>query len=94
MSDHQTLVSIHTALNLIAPNRPILGEEPVPLEACWGRTLREDSFAKVTVPPLAASAMDGYAVGHEDVRQGGGKLSVIGEVAAGAPIEQPRNVAC
>lgn len=85
MPDHQKLVSIHAALKLIASNRPVLAEERVALDACLGRTLAEDVRAMVTVPPLDASAMDGYAVRFQDVGSGGAKLRVIGEVAAGSP---------
>ena len=85
MSDHPRLVSIHTALDLVAENRPSLGVEQVALDDCLGRTVAEDVFADTTVPPLDASAMDGYAVRHVDVREPGAKLVVLGEVAAGSP---------
>ena len=85
MSDHPRLVSIHAALDLVAENRPSLGGEQVALDDCLGRTVAVDVIADTTVPPLDASAMDGYAVRLVDVREPGAKLSVLGEVAAGAP---------
>lgn len=85
MTDHQTLVSIHAALDLIASNRPTFGEERVFLEACLGRTLADDILAQVTVPPLDASAMDGYAVRYNDVRDVSAQLRIVAEVAAGSP---------
>ncbi|MEL6692690.1 MAG: gephyrin-like molybdotransferase Glp [Pseudomonadota bacterium] len=85
MSDHPRLVSIHDALKLVAANRPLLNTEQVTLENCLGRTLFDDVLANVTVPPLDASAMDGYAVRFSDVRESGATLAVIGEVAAGSP---------
>ena len=85
MSDHPRLVSIHTALKLMAANRPRLGVEQVALDDCLGRTVAEDVFAETTVPPLDASAMDGYAVRLADVREPGAGLVVLGEVAAGSP---------
>ena len=85
MSDHPRLVSIHTALKLVAASRPNSGVEQMALEDCLGRTLAEDVFAETTVPPLDASAMDGYAVRHADVRESGARLVVLGEVAAGSP---------
>ena len=78
MSDHQKLVSIHAALDRIVSNRPTLGEELVALEECLGRTLAEDILAQVTVPPLDASAMDGYAVRYDDVSDVGAQLRIIG----------------
>ncbi|MEO0817890.1 MAG: gephyrin-like molybdotransferase Glp [Pseudomonadota bacterium] len=84
MSDHQKLVSIQAALDLIASNRPTLGEERLLLEECLGRTPAQDILAQVTVPPLDASAMDGYAVRYDDVSDVGAQLRIIGEVAAGS----------
>lgn len=84
MSDHQKFVSIHAAVRLIASHNCMPASENVTLEACLGRTLAQDIFANATVPPLDASAMDGYAVRYEDVRTMGAKLRVIGEVAAGS----------
>lgn len=85
LSDHPRLVSIQTALKLVAANQPKLGVERVVLEDCLGRIAAEDVFADATVPPLDASAMDGYAVRHTDVRKPGARLVVLGEVAAGSP---------
>lgn len=85
MSDHPRLVSIETALNLVAANQPNLGGERIALEDCLGRTVAEDVYAEITVPPLDASAMDGYAVRHADVREPDARLVIIGEVAAGSP---------
>ena len=59
----------------------------MPLSHCSGAILAHDITAKVTLPPLAASAMDGYAVKLDDVRKAGAKLKVIGESPAGHPFE-------
>jgi molybdopterin molybdotransferase len=53
------------------------------LEAA-GRVLAEDLPARLTQPPFAASAMDGYAVRAGDVARLPARLKVIGEAAAGA----------
>src|SRR5438552_694542 len=45
---------------------------------------------RTTQPPLAMSAMDGYAVRAADASDLSARLKVIGEVAAGRPFE--RNV--
>jgi len=84
MSDHPRLVSIQSALKLVAANHPSLGRERVVLDDCLGRIVTGDVFAQATVPPLDASAMDGYAVRHADVREPGARLVVLGEVAAGS----------
>ena len=66
-------------LSVVHPLEP----ENVPiLEAC-GRVLAEEIVADRDIPPLANSAMDGYAVQGADVAQAPARLQVIGKVAAG-----------
>jgi molybdopterin molybdotransferase len=57
--------------------------ETIALERASGRTLARDLVAKVTQPPKAMSAMDGYAVRTKDLAQLPVKLKQIGESAAG-----------
>lgn len=57
----------------------------MPLAETKGAILAEDIKAKVTLPPLAASAMDGYAVKLSDVSTAGASLRIIGEAPAGHP---------
>jgi len=57
--------------------------EHVGLRQARGRTLAEDLAAKRTQPPLAVSAMDGYAVRAEDIATLPAHLTMIGESAAG-----------
>ena len=64
--------------------------EVSPLEPEWvslrdanGRVLAEPLSARITQPPFAASAMDGYAVCAEDVGLAGGELRLVGIAAAG-----------
>ena len=58
-----------------------LAAEDVPLEAARGRILAAPLIAKLTQPPFAASAMDGYAIRWADMP---GPWTVQGESAAGA----------
>ncbi|TPV99277.1 MAG: Molybdopterin molybdenumtransferase [Beijerinckiaceae bacterium] len=57
--------------------------ETVPLGRASGRTLARDLAAKRTQPPVAMSAMDGYAVRAEDLTQLPVSLKQIGESTAG-----------
>jgi molybdopterin molybdotransferase len=57
--------------------------ETIPLERASGRTLARDLVAKLTQPPKAMSAMDGYAVRTEDLAQLPVTLKQIGESTAG-----------
>src|SRR5579883_1857816 len=55
----------------------------VPLSDALGRVLAEDVIARVTQPPAAMSAMDGYAVRAADVAKVPVVLKQIGSVPAG-----------
>lgn len=59
--------------------------ETVALDNALGRVLAADVTARVSHPPVAVSAMDGYAVRGDDVAEPGKKLVVVGESAAGHP---------
>lgn len=81
------MISVSEALSLLSqhrPNRPVIS---VPLADSLGAILAADITAKVTLPPLAASAMDGYAVKLADVSKAGATLTVIGESPAGHPFQ-------
>lgn len=68
-------------------NVPAIQEKgTLPLEACVGRILAEDVAARLTHPPAAMSAMDGYAVPFTETLHEG-PLTLIGEAAAGTPFD-------
>ena len=81
------MLSVEDAYDrVLAYFRPLEAEE-TPLMQALGRVLAEGVFSPLDLPPLANSAMDGYAVLGKDI-EGAGKsgpvqLSVIGLVAAG-----------
>jgi molybdopterin molybdotransferase len=76
------LVDAAEAADLVLAHTPVLPVEEVPLAGCPGRVLAEDLVSPVQLPSFAASAVDGYAVRSAD---GGGRLRVVGESAAGRP---------
>lgn len=79
-----SLLSVDDALNRILDSaRPARAIEHVGLHDGLGRVLAQDLTANVTHPAFDNSAMDGYAVRHEDVRSVGAELGVIGQSAAG-----------
>jgi len=61
----------------------VLPAEVVALPDALGRILAEDVHARLTQPPFAASAMDGYAVRAADVTQLPARLKVVGYAPAG-----------
>ncbi len=66
-------------LDGVTPTEP----ESVSILDAAGRVLAEDVAAKLTQPPFAASAMDGYAVIAADLAAIPARLKVVGTSAAG-----------
>lgn len=65
--------------HLLAGAVPLLAET-FPLSAAHGRILAADISARLTQPPFAAAAMDGYAIRWADLP---GPWRIVGEAAAG-----------
>ncbi|MBO0685686.1 MAG: molybdopterin molybdotransferase MoeA [Candidatus Dormibacteraeota bacterium] len=78
------LVDPAEAAALVLERTPVLPAEEAHLAGCSGRVLAEDLFAPSQLPPFASSAVDGYAFRAAD---GGGRLRVVGESAAGRPFD-------
>jgi molybdopterin molybdotransferase len=79
-----SLLSVEEALSrVLAKARPRQETERLQLHDCLGRVLAEDTAARLTHPAFDNSAMDGYAVRHEDIAEVGAELTVIGQSAAG-----------
>ena len=79
------LMPVVDALAAILAGAEPLPEEMIALDAAYHRVLARDVAARRTQPPLAMSAMDGYAVRTADAADLSARLKVIGEVAAGRP---------
>jgi len=67
---------------VLAPFAP-LPAEWVTLREALGRVLAEDLAARRDQPPVAVSAMDGYAVRAADTAENGRTFRVVGEAPAG-----------
>ncbi|MBV8973133.1 MAG: molybdopterin molybdotransferase MoeA [Sphingomonadaceae bacterium] len=74
------LTSVDEAQARLLADAVPLPAEDVPLPAALGRILAADVVARLTQPPFAASAMDGYAIRWDDLP---GPWRVVGESAAG-----------
>lgn len=77
------MISVAEARQKILEPLGPTGVETVGLADALGRVLAEDLHARVTQPPVAVSAMDGYAVRAEDVAETPATLQQIGEAPAG-----------
>ena len=76
------MLTVDEALAQLFALCPTLDAETVPLRRAAGRVLAADAVARLTQPPFAASAMDGYAIREAD-HISGTRLAVVGEAAAG-----------
>lgn len=74
------LLSVADAQARLLDGVVALAAETLPLREAVGGVLAEDVVARLTQPPFAASAMDGYAIRWPDRA---GPWRVIGEAAAG-----------
>ena len=78
------MISVAEALTKVLEGISPVSCEEVPLSDALGRALAEDVASRVSHPPVAVSAMDGYAVRAEDVQEPPVTLKRIGESQAGS----------
>lgn len=78
------MLSVADARSRIEAAFKPLSSEQVGLTEALGRVLAEDGAARVTQPPVAVSAMDGYAVRAADLSTTPARLRLVGSIAAGS----------
>jgi molybdopterin molybdotransferase len=77
------MISVDEARKRILTSLSPVPAESISVDAGLGRVLAADVVARVTQPPAAVSAMDGYAVRGSDVATAPVNLTQIGAVPAG-----------
>jgi molybdopterin molybdotransferase len=77
------MLSVEQAEQRIVQAMRLMPAEQVALPQALGRVLAEDVVARRTQPPMAVSAMDGYAVRAADVAKIPVELKVVGYAPAG-----------
>jgi molybdopterin molybdotransferase len=77
------MISVEEALGRVTAAFSAVAAEKVALADALGRVLAEDLRALLTQPPVAVSAMDGYAVRASDVTEVPATLRQVGEAPAG-----------
>ena len=83
-----SLLSVERALDLVLDGTGVTAAQTVPLDQAAGRILASPLEAKLTQPPFAASAMDGYALRVADLTDPAPvRLKLIGAAAAGHPFD-------
>ncbi|MGB1034720.1 MAG: molybdopterin molybdenumtransferase MoeA, partial [Primorskyibacter sp.] len=78
------MIPVSQALAALFDLTRMMPVEWVPLTKAAGRVLRQRVHTDLRQPPFDSSAMDGYAIGDQDM-PAGTSLRVIGESAAGHP---------
>jgi molybdopterin molybdotransferase len=79
------MITVEEALARCLALATPLDTETVPLRQAAGRYMNGSAIARLTQPPFAASAMDGYALGS--AAGVGAQFTVIGEAGAGHAFE-------
>lgn len=83
------MISLEDARAAILARITPLGAEQVPLDRALGRTLSEGITARDPIPPFDNTAMDGFALRADDVREATAdapvRLEVVEVVEAGTP---------
>lgn len=81
------MISVEEALDQILCHIEPLGAEKVSLLEALGRVIAEDVYASRDIPPFTNSAMDGYAVLWQDVKEARRdrpvRLEVVEDLPAG-----------
>ena len=84
----KTMISLDEAIEIILDNTPLLPPERVSINDALGRVLAEPIQSRRDHPPWDNSAMDGFAVRRQDLRDATPtspvKLNIVGEAQAGA----------
>jgi len=78
------MISFDEAVELVRSIAVPLGTETVPIAEAAGRVLARPIIAQVDSPRSDVSAMDGYAVRQEDLKQFPASLEIAGESFAGS----------
>jgi len=91
--DHESMMSVEEALARVLSFFHELDPEDKPILEAQGQVLAEDVVGRFDIPPLANSAMDGYAVQVDSVEgaslESPRVLGVTGSVAAGHLPDRP-----
>ena len=93
MVDVAASISVEEHRSLILADTHPLPPRGIALGEALGLTLAEDVTARVDVPGFDNSAMDGYAVHHQDVARASAEspvtLSVVADLPAGSDKNPP-----
>ena len=91
--DEYPMLSVEEARDRILTHFQALEPETIPILKALNRVLAEDIVSDIDIPPLANTAMDGYAIRVEDVAEASAekpvRLKVVADLAAGYVLDKP-----
>lgn len=79
------MITVEEAEKIILDHKLPAEEVSLPLDQCYGKTLREDLFADRDFPPYNRVTMDGIAINYTSFSNGRRSLEIEGVAAAGSP---------
>ena len=84
---------VEEAIKIVLDNIKVLGTERIPIQDSFGRVLGEDVNSSIYLPPWDNSAMDGYAVKWDDIKEAAkersANLKITGDIRAGSMPDKP-----
>jgi len=84
---------VEEAIKIVLDNIKVLGTERIPIQDSFGRVLGEDVNSSIYLPPWDNSAMDGYAVKWDDIKEATkerpANLKITGDIRAGSMPDKP-----
>lgn len=84
--DRQSALNVDQARQrLLNAIQPVSGWQRLPVRSALGRVLAQDLSARFDVPAHDNSAMDGYAVGADDLTGERNRCKLVGTASAGHP---------
>ena len=93
MQNEYPMLGVEEAVTRFLRHFQPLEPESVPVLDALNRVLAEDVVAEMDIPPLANSAMDGYALRCDDTqgasRESPRRLRVVADLAAGYVLDRP-----
>ena len=85
--------SVEEALKTVLDSTKVFGTERISIQDAHGRVLAEDVSSGLFHPPWDNSAMDGFAVRWDDIKnaskESGVQLRIVGDVRAGIMPDKP-----
>ena len=82
------MVSVEEAKKIIIESTKLLDVKSIDVQKILDHVLSKEVVSAIDLPPFPQSAMDGYAIRHEDLARFNNRLKLSGEMPAGSAKKQ------